>query len=219
LNNGHFFPPRRCVAPVLAKLVSVVPELPGGLLKGHLKLPPELVARRKPGGKLTSYPLAKFPTLYLEFARLKTPEDVIDFFNKFGPLMDAGLKPTVGERISRTLELAQTVRDLLSDNRNRPKLLAALFGVDGKPIGRLLVWLVSDEATGALRLRLAPPNLLEALWLQLAQKILGNATVKTCIHCGKWFEVGPGTGRRLDAKFCSDEHRILHNSKKRTTEK
>jgi len=34
-----------------------------------------------------------------------------------------------------------------------------------------------------------------------------------------FFEAGRGTGRRLDAKFCSDEHRIAFNSLKRSREK
>jgi hypothetical protein len=40
-----------------------------------------------------------------------------------------------------------------------------------------------------------------------------------CLKCGETFLSGAGTGRRLDAKFCSDAHRIAYNSFKRTEQK
>ena len=60
--------------------------------------------------------------------------------------------------------------------------------------------------------------LLDALWLQLGQALTVSAKIRQCEHCGNWFEAGRGTGRRLDAKFCSDEHRIAFNSLKRSKE-
>lgn len=46
---------------------------------------------------------------------------------------------------------------------------------------------------------------------------MGRLTkVCTCLHCGSYFQAGPGTDRRLDAKFCSDQHRKDFNSLKRT---
>lgn len=37
-----------------------------------------------------------------------------------------------------------------------------------------------------------------------------------CQHCREIFPVGPGTGRRLDAIFCSNDHRVRYHSLKRT---
>lgn len=37
-----------------------------------------------------------------------------------------------------------------------------------------------------------------------------------CQHCHRAFEHGRGTGRRLDAKFCSDQCRISFNSLRRS---
>ena len=37
-----------------------------------------------------------------------------------------------------------------------------------------------------------------------------------CLNCETVFNVGPGSGRRSDAVFCCDEHRIRYNSKKRS---
>jgi hypothetical protein len=37
-----------------------------------------------------------------------------------------------------------------------------------------------------------------------------------CPQCGTKFKTGYGTGRRLDAKFCCDEHSALWNSRARS---
>lgn len=47
-------------------------------------------------------------------------------------------------------------------------------------------------------------------------RIYGGIKGKQCRHCNEWFEAGPGTGRRVDAEFCSDEHRIRFHSLART---
>lgn len=190
------------------ELVSVAPSKPSA------------VARRKAGGKLLSYrPMDKFPTLYGEFARIKTPEDVVSFCNRFGPLTNLGLSPTKGKSISQVLVAAEVFRRLLTFSQNHRKLLAAEFRCEGATIGTLIVSLVGDEITGALRLRIVPRSMLDALTLQLAQKISGNIKARTCQYCSQWFEAGSGTGRRFDAKFCCDEHRVLYNSLKRSKEK
>lgn len=39
---------------------------------------------------------------------------------------------------------------------------------------------------------------------------------KVCPHCGVEFTSGGDTGRRVDAVFCSHEHQIAYNSRKRS---
>lgn len=53
------------------------------------------------------------------------------------------------------------------------------------------------------RLIFVPPNLLGAMWLQLAQAVAGEFELYPCDSCGKFFQRGPG-GRRADATTCSD---------------
>jgi hypothetical protein len=43
--------------------------------------------------------------------------------------------------------------------------------------------------------------------------------VGRCWHCDIWFAAGRRTKRRLDAKFCCDEHRIEFNSLRRRSKK
>ncbi|HET8920663.1 MAG TPA: hypothetical protein VFN27_13400, partial [Xanthobacteraceae bacterium] len=61
--------------------------------------------------------------------------------------------------------------------------------------------------------------LLDAIWLQLAEALSGDAQIRRCLQCGAWFAAGANFGRRRETKFCSDEHRILYNSLKRTSGK
>jgi hypothetical protein len=72
------------------------------------------------------------------------------------------------------------------------------------------------DASGRFQLRILPENLLDALWLQLAQTLASGTNIHACLLCGQFFEVGQGTNKRLDAKFCSDEHRIQFNSRRRS---
>jgi hypothetical protein len=80
-------------------------------------------------------------------------------------------------------------------------------------------WIDWDPVTSTPLWRVRPSTLLDGLWLQFGQAVTRGSRIQTCAHCGAWFEAGRGTGRRLDSKFCSDEHRIAFNSLKRSREK
>lgn len=73
------------------------------------------------------------------------------------------------------------------------------------------VSLVPDPIKG-LRLEITAETLLSALWWQFARKLSGDAKIRECRHCGRWFEVGFGTKRRADAQFCRPEHKIRYFS-------
>ena len=167
------------------------------------------------GNSVTYRPLNKFGELYKAFANIKTAEDVLSFIANYGPLTEAGLQPDSGEEVPRVLEHAEAFRSWLNASQGRRKKLAASIGIEGTKIANLEASLATD-ASGTLHLRILPRNLLAALWLQLAQTLAGGIKIRACLHCGGWFECGPDTDRRLDAKFCSDEHRVLYNSLKRS---
>jgi hypothetical protein len=97
-----------------------------------------------------------------------------------------------------------------------PRVLFKLMGIEGVHLSRLDAWLVGNPNNRALRLRVSPRSLLDALWLQLGQKLSDGGVIRQCEQCGGWFEAGPGSGRRSDAKFCSDEHRVIFNSRRRS---
>jgi hypothetical protein len=169
----------------------------------------------KPNELQAYRPLDCYESLYAEFARVNSPEDVLDFIERFGPLTREGLDARKGELVNGALVHAEAIRELLADSSSgdgRHRL--AVIG-QANPFAGLVVSLDIDPADTSLRLRLAPASLLDALWLQAVQELSSGATVRQCRHCGHWFETGARTGRRLDAKFCSDKHRIAFNSLKR----
>jgi hypothetical protein len=172
---------------------------------GDRSAKPMWVVRRK-GGKLRSYrPLAEFDTLYSHFARIKSPEDVLGFVQKFGSLTRYGDMLDRGDLTSYVLQEAQSFRHWLNKRKSKGYLT------------HLQASLVTD-VSGALHFRLVPDDLLSALRLQLGLKLSGKQKLRSCLHCGDWFEAGAGTRRRADAKFCSDDHRIAFNSLRRSKE-
>jgi len=63
-----------------------------------------------------------------------------------------------------------------------------------------------------LRVFLQPRSLLGALWIQFAAAVDSRKTFKNCAQCGAPFELSrtPETGKRSDARFCSDRCRVAH---------
>ena len=76
-----------------------------------------------------------------------------------------------------------------------------------------------DAETTHLRVQLMPDCLQTALWLQMFNFLSDLKKIRSCRLCGEWFDVGPGTKRRGDAQFCTQEHKTRYFSKKRTPKK
>ena len=174
----------------------------------------QLIRRR--GGELEPYrPVDRWPDLFKVFASIATtPEGVLDFIERYGPLTQAGLDPRKGDDVSVVMAHAETMADLLVDVSEGDTDL--IVGSQGLPLTDIEVALVMDPASKMPRLEMVPKSLLSALWMQFGQSISPGANIRRCQHCRALFEAGVGTGRRKDAKFCSDEHRITFNSLKRT---
>lgn len=177
-------------------------------------------------------PLASTDLLFKVFANTATTsEGVLDFVQRFGPLTNGGLG-SEGEDVNILMYEAEHMRGVLTawSGTQRSSVIPIRSPATGSrrlvvnrydtgPSIRLNATVVSDPVTKALKWELRPNSLLDALWLQLGQKLTAGAQLRQCDHCGDWFEAGQGTGRRLDAKFCSDEHRVLYNSLKRSRRK
>jgi hypothetical protein len=143
-------------------------------------------------------------------------EGLLEFFTRFGPLTQEGLDPNCGEDIRFALSAAEAMRDLLSCSVRERAIYVSRFGEKGVAWSRIDVALTFNPMTNKPQFRLTPPTLVNALWLELGQALSSDASIRNCLHCGGWFEAGPGTGRREGAKFCSDAHRIAFNSRKRS---
>jgi hypothetical protein len=165
-------------------------------------------------------PLDLTDSLFGIFAQTaNTPDGVLDFVTRFGPLTPDGWDASKGDYVNLVISNADHMRQIIrsaniaQNHTRRPPepLHTAPILLDA-----MVAW---DPATKTLKWELRPKSLLDALWLQLGQKLTGGGQWRECEHCGKWFEVGRGTGRRADAKFCSEEHKIAFHSLKRSREK
>jgi hypothetical protein len=154
-----------------------------------------------------------------------TPQGALEFVEKFGPLTKRGLNENEGDDVQDIIAHATQIGRLLDafERGNKTEVGRTLGPkgreLGGSPFSSIEARLVFDPADDAPKLQFTVSNLLTALWFQVGQSLAGGSTLRKCQHCHALFEVGPGTGRRLDAKFCSDKHRIDFNSRKRTREK
>ena len=190
--------------PVSATLVQMAPS-------------PEQPARIfHRGGNLKPYrPLRWFPKLHKEFAeKVQSDQSLLAFIGKFGPLTLGGLDPGTGENVPLLLEHASSMRGFLALSTEE---LVEQIGRDRLKLLPLETTMIVDPETRSLQLSLTPPDLLCALWLQLGQ-FLDGTDRRQCLYCKEPFEVGPGTGRRQDAKFCSDQHRTRYHNRQRGRE-
>jgi endogenous inhibitor of DNA gyrase (YacG/DUF329 family) len=65
----------------------------------------------------------------------------------------------------------------------------------------LLLW---NTDTGTQVIRIAPKNLLGAMWLQFARAVAGEASYRPCKACGKWITISTENhGYRKNREFCS----------------
>jgi hypothetical protein len=182
------------------------------------------------GERLSTRPM-EIPDIYRIFANVDSAERLLEFVEKFGMLWnfedakqvrlyqdpDEGSKlvkwdniDDAGMPVGIFLKQAALFHDALSLKTEGSEQLAAfLKSIKIPKFGDLS--LVPDRVFGA-RFQIRPLNLMDALWLQLGQVLASGIKLSTCLQCGQLFEVGAGSGRRADAKFCSDEHRTLYHS-------
>jgi hypothetical protein len=185
------------------------------------------------GGSKQRMRLKDFPTLFSIFAKVQTPERLLDFVTKFGRLTNDKHEEPQGDDVRYVLTNAKAISVALETigahmgnlptwlggevEYEVPSLGKGAKVVGGIPIpGALTASLAPDPTTGAWELRLRPPSLLDAIWLQFAQAATSHKALRPCGHCGKWFEAGVGSGRRADAKYCSDRCRMEHKSLERS---
>ena len=176
-----------------------------------------IVAKGGHSELISHRPFAGGGDLCTTFASVKTAEQLLRFVNDHGPLTarflprsppnDLAAKMqkllSAGESVDVGLGNAKMFDELLRlKAQGNTRKLASHFESNKHPSNRSRnlmgrVELVGDSGVG-LRLKVCPPDLLGALWYQLALK-LSRATLRTCPVCDKVIEVGAGTGRRADA--------------------
>ena len=71
------------------------------------------------------------------------------------------------------------------------------------------------------RVFMQPRNLLDFMHLEFMQTLAGSAHFRPCTHCGSFFTVGVGTGKRKTRMYCSENCRLRqhrHRERVRTAE-
>lgn len=145
-------------------------------------------------------PLEKFPFLHLLIAKVETPGDVLQFCNKYGPLVVNEGK-IVDFPVPEFLRLSAAVRGLLALLKSGKTLPLADLASEEIPAGLSF----RADKRGGVKLTARVTALSGALALHvIANEIAGNIW-RACEHCGNPFKAGPDSKprRRLDAKTCS----------------
>ena len=190
------------------------------------------------GGKLKkTWPLRN-DLLFFAFANVKTDFDLEHFVGHYGlleqPSYDDDFGMTVfdpnslrriesravlyGEYVDDHLETARMFHDLLALTVDKGRASVALSEwIERRLLGEQLGGLGLDFVSGAgCKVQLKADSLINGMLMQLAQKVSGQPNFRLCSLCNAFFEVGPKTGRRADATFCSPEHKIQFHSRKRS---
>jgi hypothetical protein len=178
--------------------------------------PQRVVPRSEPAGWSAFRPFRGPYKPYIEFAKVRTPDDLLNFVRRFGPLTEHGLS-LLGEEVPYALQHAEAFRSWCVSNVSKASRKKVLDLMSAKSVvfARLEASIIIDEH-GKIRLSVLPKSLLVALWLQLVEALSGT-TISSCQFCGAPFETGPGKGRRLNSKYCSKDHHALANSLKRSS--
>jgi hypothetical protein len=184
-------------------------------------------------------PFDHFDSLYREFAKVKTADDLLGFVKRFG-LLEKGPEYTTdspivndgkylrsfgrvwelkGNSVPKYLTQARLFREILLRKENGPKSVAAFFRSHEEfGIGSGLT-LVADPSTG-VEFAVTPHDLIHGLKFQLAQSLIGSTIIRACRWCGNLFEAGAGAKVRKkvrkDSTFCCREHSVLYHSHKRS---
>jgi hypothetical protein len=170
--------------------------------------------------RISCRPFDGHGSLMKSFAQIKTPEELLKFVTRYGPLES---ESEMGEKIKAGLDAARQFRELLSCKSKGPKKVAAVFKAQVQKRG--IAWpppekvdmlvgeihIIPDPSRG-IRLRLTTDSLLRAMWWELNQKMAGETIFRICRQCGNPFEAGPGGDARADATFCCPEHSVLFHS-------
>jgi hypothetical protein len=196
------------------------PLMPEGWRPRLPEIPGARIVRQ--GGSLIPYrPAATLDLIFREFLNSDpTPAGMLDFVNRFGPLIRAGNCEAVGQPVSTAINTLELMTDLIEanalDKEAHKRALQKVLGADGIRLAGIEVHLVFDERTQTPRTQQVVCDLQAALYLKLFEVMLSDIVLRRCGQCNALFAAGLGTGRHLNAKFCCDEHRILFNSLKRT---
>jgi hypothetical protein len=159
--------------------------------------------------------------LHLRFAELDySPEDFARFATAWGllqtPAAEGAMEPVAfWRREVRKMKGCIAMFALKAAEPGGILRAGGSFGVRFKAT-KIDVVVLSAEGGAKPTMVLQPPDLLSAIYLQLATALDGGSTIRACAECKKWFHTGIGDKvRRSVAIFCSEECKNRHHYKQR----
>lgn len=172
------------------------------------------------GGELIrKRPLDRYPDLYTSFAKLPGDgESMAEWMTRFGPMLPA-VHETDGLPVAVLRAEIANLRSLIEASQQKPAAFRHVTKEHGIHLRDMSAVLTVEQSDFRFVLSLRPKSLIGGMWIQFARDLTQGARLPVCRHCGRIFPAGPGTGRRLDAEFCSKEHQVAFNSLERTRRK
>lgn len=184
------------------RIVAPEPNKAGGIRTILSDLPkgPRIVRR---GGALVPIrPIDASSGLFVTFSELRRAQ-IPEFMSKYGPITHRVHSPE-GEDVG-----------IIEDNISKMKAAVEpwrFVARGGNPVSpeiefhRVNAMMRWDAGQRDLVLAFKPRLLIEAMWLQFARAQLAGWIVRKCQLCEIEFAAGLGSGRRIDATYCSEDH-------------
>ena len=159
--------------------------------------------------------------MHLRFAELgDSPEDFARFATAWG-LLEAAAAEGAMETVEGWRREVRKLKGLISIFALKAPEPGGILRAGGS-IGthfratKIDVALLSGEGGARPTMVLQPPNLLSAIYLQLANAVASGNSIRACAECDSWFHTGVGDKvRRSVAIFCSEECKNRHHYKQR----
>jgi hypothetical protein len=148
-----------------------------------------------------------------------TPEGMHEFCQAYG--IPYGVQPgavvaantptfvPVDQMLGDHLEMRQAVKRYKAHPPDPTRIIQRTNGVserNGVPhpgVGTIVRPMLRRMPDKSVRMSFELPDLMEAMWFDLACQACSGARLLSCERCGKPFFVGHGTGRRSTAMYCS----------------
>jgi hypothetical protein len=173
------------------------------------------------GGSLVRYraDLQGLSRGFEDFINVKDAEAVREFYRRWGPLGSDG-NEDCGEAVWYLAKVLSRMNQFVNawsdpDKAKQQRFIEKLLGPDGFDICDLRYALVVDPQTRKSCRRLRIPNLFAGLWIGMIEVLTNeNRVLRRCAYCNELFTAGEDSNRRLDSRFCSDQHRVLYHRQK-----
>ena len=154
------------------------------------------------GPQLRTRPFHKYPGLFKQFAAMPaSAEGAVQFADKFGLLQGGDHGNELAIWLQNRTDFAELTAIKSSDNAT---LLSAPARIALERVNCILRSGITVEISEAGGVVVKPRDLLAAMAFQLGMWLgTDNERFGQCVECGATWIYGPGTGHRVNRRYCS----------------